>query len=393
MLMVNYKKNNFFILFIFSVFCIKSALFGMEHTPAHGQTFLTKGQFLTSITHLPILPDLTDLVDATQTLPSGKVSSCKVFVFKGQGPTLQEDTIKQQSIPDVQEDAIKQQSILDVQTVNKLLIMLKKEINKLITNQRPLYGTFNITNLFCTKEFQWCLVHPDACPTPTQRIELIIRQVNAIAKAYPNKEEPLVHCTVAEESFLQTYLLIKALEFVGYKNLVLVVIGKDVASTAEIISEQLNKKLIKNKKNPELDMFVTVNIFQSQTAFEQQIKQDRKANDLYLTCHSYDMIDPGAGTGTYKQFNADFVNKTKAIDNPIIFTLIDQIDGIWQHFVVPASPEAIAIVALPPEKTDPLDELKKKLEQVKTNLEHLRENLNKLKYAIEALKQKLLTLF
>lgn len=117
-----------------------------------------------------------------------------------------------------------------------------------------------------------------------ERIFLTIKQLNDIARFYPDKNQPIIHASLACGGLVQTYTLAYGLRALGYQKVHFILI--DPTTKPEAIKAL---KEIINQNNPNLPKITfTCEYFEYANDF---IGQNRQI------CMSYDLIDLGDGTG------------------------------------------------------------------------------------------------
>lgn len=183
-------------------------------------------------------------------------------------------------------------------------------------------------HLAATEPLAWCLGNCDMCPLPMQRLELVIKQIDAIIAAHPCKEEVFTHCSCAEQGMLQPFLLAKALTFVGYKNLQFIIIGDEIYKTARSAERYFLEQIISNEH-------VTCETFLYTSNDGYSIDIITHKSTPSLKAHSFDLVDPGyTDAANLKDFSSAFINATKATEQPIIFSLLSQQAGIRSYLLV-----------------------------------------------------------
>lgn len=203
--------------------------------------------------------------------------------------------------------------------VVELITTVLSHLEHMIMNYAP-YPLFSYSHghLGATTPLSWCMHHLQSCPSPTLRVEIILHHVDALLAAHPDISQPLTHCAFAEGGLLQSYLLAQALKYVGYQQVQFIIIGNEIT----LATEEAFKRLTE----------CPTTVYHHAADFEEHCEQNPSSSQR---CHSYDIIDPGAGNPSLYRlcFHKRFVNETKAVENPIIFSLITNWWGIQRHYL------------------------------------------------------------
>jgi len=133
----------------------------------------------------------------------------------------------------------------------------------------------------------WC-----NCPNAQRdkRIFLVFCQLNQILSNYPDKQAFFVHTSFAEGDLLQSYLLIRGLCCLGYKRIILNVIGPSI--------KQENVEMFKKY----------IQLFFPDVAFYLfYYLHAKNALSANIKSHSFDLVDVGFGDNNFKYGIDDYL--------------------------------------------------------------------------------------
>lgn len=136
----------------------------------------------------------------------------------------------------------------------------------------------------------WCVCQ---LATTTQRILLILNQLNDILTAYPQDTKstnPIVHVEFGEEGCLQSYLLVLGLVKIGYKNINIILI-----STQKFLTFDKFIKAIQDLNTKEGTNILVKTYTNGHTDYIKDVRAKKANPKFILKANSFGMVDPLVG--------------------------------------------------------------------------------------------------